>query len=202
MWVLSVVAGNETTTNLMANMGIEVLGARPDTWAEVVADPSSMASFVEESLRWTSPVQGLYRNTLGEVEVAGTTIPDDAKVFLCYTKPGSATSGTGPTPTSSASTATPRRRSTPTASAFASGIHLCLGAHLAATRSHRHVRRTGAAHGLVRTDRRCRVGSQPVDPWCAATPRAADACLNMSAGLNMSVASTSTRPAAPNGARR
>lgn len=130
MCVLLVVAGNETTTNLMANMGIEVLGARPDTWAEVVADPSSMASFVEESLRWTSPVQGLYRNTLGEVEVAGTTIPDDAKVFLCY---ASANRDERHWPDAD-QFRLDRYPAAPIDAdhvAFASGIHLCLGAHLA-----------------------------------------------------------------------
>jgi cytochrome P450 len=130
MCVLLIVAGNETTTNLMANMGVEVLAQRPQLWQEVVDDRSKLPALIEESLRWTSPVQGLYRNTLSEVTVAGTTIPEDAKVFLCY---ASANRDVERWPDAG----TFRLDRYPDAPndadhvAFASGIHLCLGAHLA-----------------------------------------------------------------------
>ena len=74
MCVLLVVAGNETTTNLMANMAV-VLADRPDVWDAVAADDSLMAPMIEESIRYLSPVQGLFRNTLVETELGGTTIP-------------------------------------------------------------------------------------------------------------------------------
>ena len=130
MCVLLVVAGNETTTNLMANMGVEVLSQRPDVWTAVTDDHSLLPALIEESLRWTSPVQGLYRNTLEETELGGVTIPKDAKVFLCY---ASANRDTDHWPDAD----TFRLSRYPFAPndadhvAFASGIHLCLGAHLA-----------------------------------------------------------------------
>ena len=83
MCVLLVVAGNETTTNLMANMLVE-LAQRPEIWDAVAQDRSLLAPLVEESIRFLSPVQGLFRNTLVETELGGVTIPADAKVFLCY----------------------------------------------------------------------------------------------------------------------
>lgn len=130
MCVLLVVAGNETTTNLMANMAVEVLAQRPEVWDEVVADRSKLPALVEESLRWTSPVQGLFRNTLTETTVAGTIIPADSKVFLCY---ASANRDTGHWPDAE-EFRLDRYPSAPNDAdhvALASGIHLCLGAHLA-----------------------------------------------------------------------
>lgn len=130
MCVLLIVAGNETTTNFMANMGVEVLSQRPDVWAQVTADRSLLPALIEESLRWTSPVQGLFRNTLSEVSLAGTTIPEDAKVFLCY---ASANRDTSQWPDAD-QFRLDRYPAAPIDAdhmAFASGIHLCLGAHLA-----------------------------------------------------------------------
>jgi len=130
MCVLLVVAGNETTTNLMANMGVEVLAQRPDIWSAVTDDHSLLPALIEESLRWTSPVQGLYRNTLETTEFGGTVIPSDSKVFLCY---ASANRDTDHWPDAD-TFRLDRYPSAPNDAdhvAFASGIHLCLGAHLA-----------------------------------------------------------------------
>jgi cytochrome P450 len=129
MCVLLVVAGNETTTNLMANMAV-VLAERPDVWDAVAADPMLMAPMVEESIRYLSPVQGLFRNTLVEAELAGTTIPADAKVFLCY---ASANRDTDKWPDAD-EFRLDRYPDAPNDAdhvAFAPGIHHCLGAHLA-----------------------------------------------------------------------
>lgn len=129
MCVLLVVAGNETTTNLMANMAV-VLSERPDIWEQVAADRSLMAAMVEESIRYLSPVQGLFRNTLSQVELGGVSIPEDAKVFLCY---ASANRDTDKWPDAEEF----RLDRYPAAPndvdhvAFAPGIHHCLGAHLA-----------------------------------------------------------------------
>ena len=130
MCVLLVVAGNETTTNLMANMGLEVLDRRPDVWEALVADPSLMGSFVEEGLRFTSPVQGLFRNTLTDVTIGDATIPADSKVLLCY---AAANRDTDKWPDAAEFRLDryPDPLTTTDHLAFASGIHHCLGAHLA-----------------------------------------------------------------------
>jgi cytochrome P450 len=54
--VLLLVAGFETTTNLLGN-GLAVLLERPDLAAALRANPGLAPSFVEEVLRWDSPVQ-------------------------------------------------------------------------------------------------------------------------------------------------
>ncbi len=130
MCVLLIVAGNETTTTLMANVGIEILLGRPEVWSQVVEDRAKLPGFVEESLRWISPVQGLYRNTLSEATVAGTTIPRDSKVFLCY---ASANRDEAQWPDADRFRVDryPNAPHDADHVAFASGIHLCLGSHLA-----------------------------------------------------------------------
>ena len=129
MCVLLVVAGNETTTNLMANMLVE-LAQRPEIWDAVAQDRSLLAPLVEESIRFLSPVQGLFRNTLVETELGGVTIPADAKVFLCY---ASANRDTTQWP-DAGEIRLDRYPDAPNDAdhvAFAPGIHHCLGAHLA-----------------------------------------------------------------------
>ncbi len=129
MCVLLVVAGNETTTNLMANMIVE-LAHRPAIWDAAAKDPDLLAPLVEEGIRFTSPVQGLFRNTLTSTELGGTTIPEDSKVFLCY---ASANRDTDKWPDADEFRLDryPNAPNDADHVAFAPGIHHCLGAHLA-----------------------------------------------------------------------
>ena len=57
--VLLLIAGNETTTNLLGN-ALVVLLQRPDLEAQLRADRTRIAAFVEEMLRYDSPVQSLF----------------------------------------------------------------------------------------------------------------------------------------------
>ncbi|MCU0270755.1 MAG: cytochrome P450 [Acidimicrobiales bacterium] len=127
--VLLLVAGNETTTNLISNTVNDLL-ERPEVWAQVAADPRLVPSLTEEAVRWVSPVQGLFRNTLSEVTVAGTTIPADAKVLMLY--------GSGNRDTARWADADrfrldryPEGHVGSDHLGFGHGIHLCLGAHVA-----------------------------------------------------------------------
>lgn len=81
--VLLLVAGNETTTNLIANTAHHLMH-RPEQWRKVVDDPALVGSLIEEALRFDAPIQGFFRNTLSATEVAGVTIPQGAKVMLLY----------------------------------------------------------------------------------------------------------------------
>ena len=127
--VLLLVAGNETTTNLISN-AVDTLLDHPDQWRAVVERPALIPSLVEESLRWVSPVQGLYRNTLAPAAVAGTTIPAGAKVLVLY---ASANRDTAHWPDADEFRADryPTGMQGADHLAFGNGIHLCLGSHLA-----------------------------------------------------------------------
>ena len=81
--VLLMVAGNETTTNLIGGM-VEAFMDFPEQLDKLVADPSLMTKAVEEGLRYCSPVQGLFRNATRDVDLAGTTIPEGAPLMVCY----------------------------------------------------------------------------------------------------------------------
>ena len=59
--MMLLLAGNETTTNLISN-GAVLLGRSPDQRAALAADPSGIGNAVEEMLRFESPVQGLAAN--------------------------------------------------------------------------------------------------------------------------------------------
>ena len=76
---LLLVAGNETTTNLIGN-AVHALLAHPEVLARVAAEPALVPGLVEETLRWNAPIQMLFRKTTREAEIAGTRIPAGAIV--------------------------------------------------------------------------------------------------------------------------
>lgn len=77
-WLL-LVAGNETTTNLIGN-GIRTLLEHPDQLAKLRENPEMLSSAIEEVLRYRSPVQAMFRITACEVELGGQTIPARSRV--------------------------------------------------------------------------------------------------------------------------
>jgi cytochrome P450 len=71
---LFLIAGTETTTNLLNN-AILCLIENPDQLASLGAAPGLLPSAIEEVLRYRSPVQWMFRATRQEVEVRGQKIP-------------------------------------------------------------------------------------------------------------------------------
>jgi cytochrome P450 len=76
-------AGHATGTLLFLEEMTELL-RDPALMAKVAGDPARIPDLVEEALRFEPPVHGIFRTTLSEVEVAGTTIPAGARVLVCY----------------------------------------------------------------------------------------------------------------------
>lgn len=81
--ILLLIAGNETTTNLMGNM-LNILVDRPDLWRRLREDRSLVEPVIEETLRYESPVQQLLRMTTREVTVSGVTIPANELVAVFF----------------------------------------------------------------------------------------------------------------------
>jgi len=76
-------AGNETSTKMIAE-GVARL-ARDHALAESLrASPALVPGFVEEVLRLSTPVQGLYRTARHDTEVAGVPIPAGSHVIVWY----------------------------------------------------------------------------------------------------------------------
>jgi cytochrome P450 len=122
--ILLLVAGNETTTNLIGN-AILCLDESPDADAELRAHPELLASAVEEVLRFRAPVQTMFRVTRSEVRLGDESIPAGDMVIAWI---GSANRDP------SQFTEPDRfdiRRSPNRHLAFGHGIHFCLGAPLA-----------------------------------------------------------------------
>ena len=82
MVFLMLVAGHETTVNLIAN-GVYLLLTHPDQREQVQADPTLLAGAVEEFLRYESPVQtSTFRVTTEPVSYGGTEIPAGEPVLI------------------------------------------------------------------------------------------------------------------------
>ena len=71
---LLLVAGNETTTNLIGNATNALLD-NPDQIQLAANDPSLVPGIIEETLRYEAPVRLLFREALRDTEIAGTRIP-------------------------------------------------------------------------------------------------------------------------------
>jgi cytochrome P450 len=81
--VLLLVAGNETTTNLIGNM-LDVLVDRPELWAALRDDRDLVEPVLEETLRYDSPVQMLFRNTTRDTELDGVAIPEHSPLLVSF----------------------------------------------------------------------------------------------------------------------
>ena len=79
---LLLVAGHETTVNLIAN-GVLAFARHPDQFERLRADPSLTRSAVEEVLRFDPPVHIVGRIPLDDIELScGTVHPSERLVTL------------------------------------------------------------------------------------------------------------------------
>lgn len=81
--LLLLVAGHETTTNLLAN-SMAILATRPQDRARMAHDPSVLASAIEELLRYDSPVQGLSRTLTRDITLHGETLQSGQTALLLF----------------------------------------------------------------------------------------------------------------------
>lgn len=81
--VLLLVAGNETTTNLLGNLQ-HAFWDHPDQWRRVRDDRSLTPAAVEEGLRYCGPVQGLFRRTTEEARLGDVQIPAAKNVCVLF----------------------------------------------------------------------------------------------------------------------
>ncbi|MBD0738613.1 cytochrome P450 family protein [Streptomyces sp. CBMA29] len=128
MAFLLLVAGHETTVNLIAN-AVHLLLGNPGQLAALHADPELLAGAVEETLRFESPVPaGTYRYTAEPVELGGARIPAGARVVLSI---AAANRDPARFPDPDRFDIHRDAASTRAHLAFGYGLHHCLGAPLA-----------------------------------------------------------------------
>ncbi len=120
-----VVAGHDTTTNLLGN-GVVALLDHPDQLAAIQADPTLLPGTVEELLRFSPPaLHATFRYATEPLDIGGVSVPGGAQVLVCLAAPNR----------DGAAFDRPdrfditRRRNRHLS--FGHGIHSCLGAPLA-----------------------------------------------------------------------
>jgi cytochrome P450 len=122
--VLLLIAGNETTMRLITNMAL-ALGRFPDQQELVAKDHSLVAGAVEETLRYDSPVQMLFRATKSPVQLGDVELRAGSFILTML-----AAANRDPDAFPEPDVFNVHRRGNPHIS-FGHGIHFCLGAQLA-----------------------------------------------------------------------
>ncbi|MEA3217999.1 MAG: hypothetical protein QOJ19_4155 [Acidimicrobiia bacterium] len=120
---LLLIAGNETTTNLLGN-AYKAFYEHPDQY-DLVRKADNLGPVVEEILRYDSSVQGIVRLAETDVRIGDTLVPKDAVVMVLF-----ASANRDETRWPDAEQFRVDREPLDHLG-FGSGIHLCLGAHLA-----------------------------------------------------------------------
>ncbi|MEZ0073212.1 cytochrome P450 [Planotetraspora sp. GP83] len=124
MWLLLVIAGNETTRHLISGSVLALLD-HPAERDRLVADPGLVPSAVEELLRWVTPIMQFRRTATRDTVLDGRPISAGDKVVLYYISANRDERVFGAPDTLDLSR-TPNPHL-----AFGIGPHFCLGAHLA-----------------------------------------------------------------------
>ena len=125
MLLLLLLAGHETTVNLIGN-GTLALLEHPEQFEKLKANPALLESAIEEMLRFTNPVQHIApRFTLEDVELQGQAIPKGSTIMV-----GIASANRDEAVFAQADQFDITRHPNPHV-AFGLGIHYCLGAPLA-----------------------------------------------------------------------
>ncbi len=122
---LLLVAGNETTRNLIA-LGTLALIAHPDQCRLLVEDPGLIPGAVEEMLRFNSPVVHMARTATADVEIRGRHIAAGDVVVMLYGSANRDEDIFGPDSEEFKVTRHPNPHI-----AFGCGEHSCVGAQLA-----------------------------------------------------------------------
>ena len=117
--------GQETTVRLLS-FALRVLGERPEIQARLRDDRDRIPNFIEETLRYESPLRAQFRMAKVTTEVAGVPIPAGSTMMLL---PGAA--NRDPSLFENPHEFDVDRENAKYHVAFGHGIHHCAGAHLA-----------------------------------------------------------------------
>lgn len=121
--MLLLIAGNETTTNLLSNL-LNHAANTPGLWQTLRDDRSLIDAAIEETLRFDAPVQFVYRTVTKDIEMHGRQLSAGEMVILLL---GSANRDHA---LHEAPDEFRLDRSPNTHMTFGHGIHFCIGAPL------------------------------------------------------------------------
>ena len=124
-FVLLVVAGNETTRNAAAG-GMQAFVDHPEQWRRLQAEPELAAGAVEEILRWVTPVIGFRRTPTCPATIGGQPVEAGDKVVVYYPS-----ANRDEDVFEDPHVFDIGRTHNPHVAFGGTGVHFCLGAHLA-----------------------------------------------------------------------
>lgn len=123
-YLIVATAGHDTTSHTVSG-GMRALAENPELLATLKADMTLVGKFVEESIRWVTPVKHFMRTAAEDTEFKGQKISKGDWLMLCYrsaTRDASAIENPGVFDIG-------RKQNKHVAFGF--GPHVCLGQHLA-----------------------------------------------------------------------
>ncbi|WAU81545.1 cytochrome P450 [Streptomyces sp. Qhu-G9] len=128
--ILMIIAGHETTLNLITN-AVRALCGHRDQLERVTRGEAAWADAVEETLRWDAPVRYFpFRYPVADLTVDGTVIPRGTPVLAGYSAAGRDPAAHGPD-ADRFDVTRPGRAGTTRHLSLGHGAHYCLGAPLA-----------------------------------------------------------------------
>jgi cytochrome P450/ferredoxin-NADP reductase len=101
------------------------MGKNPDQWRLLLEKPELARNAANEAVRMASPVRSFSRHTARPVNIAGVAIPENARVMMLFAS-ANRDHRAFANPNKFDITRNPRRHL-----GFGSGIHMCVGMHLA-----------------------------------------------------------------------
>lgn len=122
-YIIAATAGHDTTSNTTAG-GLWALAENQDQLAKLKADPSLIPSYLEESIRWVTPVKHFMRSATADAEVHGQKIAKGDWLMLSYPS-GNRDDDVFADPFAFKVDRSPNKHV-----AFGYGAHVCLGQHL------------------------------------------------------------------------
>lgn len=123
-YIIAATAGHDTTSNTTAG-AMWALAERPHLLDALNADPALIPAFVEESVRWETPVKHFMRSATADTVIAGQQVRAGDWLMLAYQ------SGNRDEAVWSDPFEFRIDRADNPQIAFGYGVHVCLGQHLA-----------------------------------------------------------------------
>jgi cytochrome P450 len=122
-YIIAATAGHDTTSNTTAG-GLWALAENPDQFKKLKANPALIPNFLEESIRWVTPVKHFMRSATADATVHGKAVAKGDWMMLSYPS-GNRDEDVFKDPFKFDIERAPNKHV-----AFGYGAHVCIGQHL------------------------------------------------------------------------